>query len=239
MLKNQKILLISAFLFATTVVAPVVASEFVEDESAGKGKAAKFVKNTATYLPSNQLTVASGVEVVAESYADTITSGAVSALTSLGVELVHNETQTGSTVLSTIGNTLVDFSNPVVKFTAATIIKNTAHAANSALGNEESLTWKERFMNAGRTAGAVAVMHYTVPVVQSFAEEMVKTYVSTSLSGLANTVGIPLTLEMVNDAAPYFIKAGIVGGSVAVHRIANWFGQRFLEAKTATKTKKD
>lgn len=237
MLKNQKILLISAFLFATTVVAPVVASEVVEDESSGKGKVAKFVKNTATYLPSNQLTVASGVEVVAESYADTITSGAVNAL--LGVQLFHNVTETESTILNAVGNTLVDFSNPVVKFTAATIIKNTAHAANSALGNEESLTWKERFMNAGRTAGAVAVMHYTVPVVQSFAEEMVKTYVSTSLSGLANTVGIPLTPEMVNDAAPYFIKAGIVGGSVAVHRIANWFGQRFLEAKTATKTKKD
>jgi len=237
MLKNQKILLISAFLFATTVVAPVVASDVVEDESSGKGKAAKFVKNTATYLPSNQLTVASGVEVVADSYADTITSGAVSALTSLGVELARAET--GSTVLSTFGNKLVDFSNPVVKFAAATIIKNTTHAANSALGNEESLTWKERFMNAGRTAGAVAVMHYAAPVVQSFAEEMVKTYVSASLSGLANTVGIPLTPEMINDAAPYFIKAGIVGGSVVTHSVTNWISQRFLGAKETTKAKKD
>lgn len=245
MFKTKQFSFATAFILATAFAVPAIATDgATEGDYESKGR--QYAKKAASYLPNNQLTIASGVEVVADSYKDTIASALTSVATSvvsLGEKLAENETISDAikaVPLGTIGEGFVSYGQPVVKFAVATAIHNTTHGVNTALGNEEPITWKARLVNAGRTAGAVGIMHYAAPVVQTFGEEMIKTYISASLSSMAQNVGIPLTSEMVNDFAPYAVKAAVVGGSVAVSRLMTWCSQRFLGAKsTAAKKKKD
>lgn len=243
MFKNKQFSFATAFILATAFVVPAIASDGVTDgdDTSKASKGRQYAKKTASYLPNNQLTIASGVEVVADSYKDTITSALTSVTTSVVGKLAENETiseAVKAVPLGAVGETIISYGQPIVKFVAATAIHNTTHGVNTALGNEEPISWKTRLMNAGRTVGAVGIMHYAAPVVQSFGEEMIKTYISASLSSMAQTVSIPLTPEMVSDFAPYAVKATIVGGSVAVSRLMSWGSQRFLGAKSTAKKKK-
>lgn len=217
-------LVVSVFLTTCGVVSVFATTDEVEVGQSSKSRAIRVVKNAASHLPSGHMVIAAGVEALSQDCPKAI----VSALSDAGKSVES---------LGYYGELATGYSAPIVKFGVSSAVFFGGHSVNRLLGNDEPMSWKKSAINMVRSAVSVGMMHYAFPAIEHFGEEAVKTYVSTTLSTFANSMGVPLTSEMVEAYAPYAIKGSLVAGTYLMTRATSWFSHRFL--KESPKTKKD
>jgi hypothetical protein len=228
-----------SLLVAASLVTTVCASTDQEETLSNPkpGKLAGYAKTAVSKLPSSHLTLAVGSEIATDFCPTVVTTTASSFATLTGLDSVLSSLSTVPYV-GTVATSLNSVSSPIYKFALEETAFFGGRIANRLAGNTQKvLTWTETGVHAVRGGVAVAVVHYAAPVIETYGVELIKTYVSASLSSAAQSVGIPLTPELIEAAAPGVLKTSLFVGVEAFKWGVSAFSSKFL--KTKEKKKKD
>lgn len=228
-------------LVATSLGTTVFATTTQDDvETQQKpGKVVGYAKKAVAKLPSSHLTLAVGSEIATDWCPTVVTTTASSLASKIGLDTALTSLSTVPYVGS-VANSLTSVSSPIYKFALEETAFFGGRLVNRIAGNaQKALTWGETGIHVARGGVAVTAVHFAAPVIVDFGVELVNTYVSASLSSAAQTVGIPLTQEMVETAAPYILKTSLFLGTEALKWGVSSFSSKFLKNDETKKKKKD
>lgn len=236
MFKNLSKSFLLSLLVAASLGNSVFASEQVEEESdlPKSGRFAGFAKNAVSKLPSSHLTLAVGSEIATDLCPSVVTTTVANVASQIGLDTALSSLSTVS-YMAPAADSLSSISSPIYKFALEETAFFGGRLANRIAGNaQKALTWGDAALHAVRGGVAVAAVHYATPFIVDNGVELVKTYISASLSSGLQTVGLPVTQEMIETTAPYVLKASLFLGAETV----KW-GVSFASSLLKKKEKKD
>lgn len=173
-----------------------------EDEQT-VGYTTKFARTVTRYLPRNPVKTALCVELLSSYFAR-------QARISLLAPNVSDQIAKQATTMLSRGQSFIfkwEVHN-IIRIGSELINDHILGESDEAMNSIQSLNFWSSFKRIFVDVGSVAAWHYIMPFIEENGLKLVASYgLPTAMSGMANSVGIPITPDMINTGTLYAIWA--------------------------------